>query len=160
VPDLRPAPERPPVEHEPAADPGPERQHDHVARAAAGAQHPLGERSRVRVVLDRDRQAEATLHPIAKGEVCERDVDRALRAARALVDPRRDADPDGADSVAQHLLDRRVESREQLVLRGRRSRAFAPLGDAPVPFHDAGRDLGAAEVDADHGVSRHGGWLA
>ncbi len=47
----------PPAEDETAADPRAEGQHDHVLRAAAGADRPLGHSGRVRVVVERHRQA-------------------------------------------------------------------------------------------------------
>ena len=53
------------VEDEAATHPRPEGEHDHVTRAAACSAAVLRERRRVRVVLDRDGQAEPLAEPIA-----------------------------------------------------------------------------------------------
>ena len=80
-----------PVEDEPAADARAEGEHHHVARSASGADLPLGERRRVRVVVDPDRQREPLAHPVAEVEIGERNVHGRDRPARALVDRRREA---------------------------------------------------------------------
>ena len=69
------------VQDQTAADPCAERQHDHVARAAAGADLPLGDRRSVRVVVQRDGQGDDVCHPVAKVEIVQRDVYRAHYAA-------------------------------------------------------------------------------
>src|SRR4051794_5346431 len=81
-----------PVEDQPAADAGSERQHHEVIRAAAGAEAPFGLRRGVRVVVDRYGQAEPVAHSPAQVELAERDVDRGDGDARALVDRGRDAE--------------------------------------------------------------------
>ena len=63
------------VQDEPAADPGAERQHDHVPRPPPRAQTVLGDRGGVRVVLERDREPERSREPVAEVDAGERDVD-------------------------------------------------------------------------------------
>ena len=89
----------PAAEDQPAADTRAEGQHDHVLRAAAGADRPLGHRSGIRVVVDRDRQPQVLLGSLSQRDALERNVNREDRRAFALVDRRRDADADGGHAV-------------------------------------------------------------
>ena len=82
VPELGPAAVEGPAEHEAAADARAEREHDEVVRPAARAQAPFGERGRVRVVLDRGRDAEALAQHPRERDPGERDVRRVERAPR------------------------------------------------------------------------------
>ena len=116
----------------------------------AGTDPPLGDRRRVRVVVDPDRKREALAHALAEVEVRERDVAPTTRPARALVDRRRDPEADRGDVVAQQLLDRLVERREELLLRAGGRRPLEPALDPAFAIDDAGRDLRPADVDTDH----------
>ncbi len=104
------------VEDEPAADPRPEREHDHVLAPAARSVAVLRERSGVRVVLDRRRKAEPLGEAPAEVDVVERDVDGRDGAPGPLVDRRGNADPDRLDPVVRELRDGAVERCEQLLL--------------------------------------------
>ena len=104
------------VEDQSAADAGPERQEDQVAGAAPGPETPLGDRGRVRVVVDRDAHPPPALHPVAKVDVGERDVRREDGAPRRLVDRGRDGEPESPDAVVEQLLDRVVEAGQQVFL--------------------------------------------
>jgi hypothetical protein len=90
VPELRtgatPAPVGTTAENEPAADPRAQREHDHVRRSASGADLPLRHGSCVRVVVDRDRQAEVGLGALAERHAFERHVSGEDRGALPLVD--------------------------------------------------------------------------
>ena len=68
------------VEDQPAADTGPEGEHDHVV-SPSRADLPLGDRGRVAVVVEGDRDARTARSVIAKVEVGERNVDRVDDAA-------------------------------------------------------------------------------
>ncbi len=52
-----------------AADAGSQRQHDHVADAAAGTGHELAERGDVGIVVERDRQPGRRAEPLAQRDV-------------------------------------------------------------------------------------------
>ena len=142
-----------PAQDEPAADSRPEHEPDQVARAPPRADRPFRDRRRVAVVVDRDRDPEALLHPVAEVDVGQGDVDRGDRPAGSLIDRRGDAEADRR-CVAQPL-DHAVERLEQLLLRFERSRALAALSDRPVLPDDAGGDLRSTEVDADDAVFSH-----
>ena len=105
-----------PVEDEPAADARAEGEHHHVARSASGADLPLGERRRVRVVVDPDREREALPHPVAEVEIGERNVHGRDRPARALVDRRGEPEADRDHTVSAQLLDHFVQAGEQILL--------------------------------------------
>ena len=100
-----------------AADPGAERQHHEVVDAASGTRAPFGDRSRVRVVVEADRQAEAVLHQRAERAIDERDVHAFDDDTRRLVDRRRDAEADRPDLVVEQCHDRRLELCEHRFLR-------------------------------------------
>jgi hypothetical protein len=105
VPELCPCPHKAPVgravEDQPAADPGPEREHDHVARAMARTDAPLGDCGCVPVVVDAHRERETLVHPVTEVEVGQRDVRGRDRAARALVDRGRDPKAERSHVLAQ-----------------------------------------------------------
>ena len=97
VPELGPAAVEPAADHDPAADARAEREQDQVVGAAPGAERELGEGGGARVVVDADRKAE----PFAasrsrKSRSCSGMFTGAEDRARALVDTRRDAEPDRA----------------------------------------------------------------
>ena len=143
-----------------STDAGPEREDEHVARAAAGAERVLGERRAARVVLDLDGQVEPPLHLVAKRDVAHGDVDRGPDCHAALrIDTRRDPEADGLDAVERQLAHDLGELVEQRGLGHRRRRAVDDRNDAPVGLDETGADLGPADVDADHTVGRHLAWV-
>ena len=92
----------------------------------------------------------AAAHPVAEGDLVERDVDRPIALPGPLVDPRRDAEPDARDLPA------RAAPRPA----GRGGRAAPPAtsrrscSTVPRPpsrrRDDPGEDLRPAEVHPDH----------
>src|SRR5581483_4447467 len=98
VSELGPAAVEAASDHGSAADAGAERQHHHVVRAVGGAEGPLGEGGRVRVVLDPDWKAESARDEVTERQLAQRDVHRAVRDALRLVDPGRDADAERGDT--------------------------------------------------------------
>ena len=90
-----------PVQDQAAADPGPEREHDHVARAMARTDAPLGDCGCVPVVVDAHRERETLVHPVTEVEVGQRDVRGRDRAAPALVDRGRDPKAERSHVLAQ-----------------------------------------------------------
>jgi hypothetical protein len=73
----------------------------------------------------------------------------------ALVDLRRDAEPDGDDAVVDHLVHGRDDRLEQRVLRRVGGRTDdAPL-DRALTIDDTREDLRPAHVDADHALFGH-----
>ena len=135
--------------------PGAERQHDHVLRAATRADRPLGDRGGIRIVVDRDGQAQVVLRALAQRHALDRDVDREHGGAFALVDRRRDADADRGDAVVPEAVDDRREPRQEGL--GGLDRRVPPLRaeHGPVTLDDAREDLRAADVDADGALGRH-----
>ena len=112
-------------------------------RPAARAVAVLRERRSVAVILDRRRNAEALAHVIAEDDAGEGDVHRVDRLASPLVDRRREADADGADVVADELLDSGVDLlHESVLVRGIGRVDDAPLDDA-VLADDPGKQLRA-----------------
>ena len=95
-------------------------------------------------------EAEALRHPCAKRHVLERDVDRAPHDAGALVDLRRNAEPERDDALVEQSLDRIVERGEHLILRLDRRRGLTVPLDAALRVDEAGEDLRPANVHADH----------
>ena len=91
------------AEDQTAADAGAEREHHHVARAATGTRHPLGDRGRIRVVLDRDGQAEPLAHQIPERNVDQRDVRRGDRHSDPLVDSGWNTEADRRHAVVEKL---------------------------------------------------------
>ena len=110
VPDLRGgaggAAVQAPVEHQPAADAGADREHHEVRDRHAAVAERLGERGARRVVLDVDRQADALGQQLAQRQVLERDVHARADPAGGELDQRRHADPDRARVGRARLLDR------------------------------------------------------
>src|SRR5207237_5800373 len=100
------------AEDQPTAEAGADREHGEVARAPSRPDPPLRDRRGVRVVVDPAGDLPALGHAVAEREVGERDVGRPDGAPRALIDRRRDAEPDRADAVVHQPLDRLVEPRE------------------------------------------------
>ena len=66
---------RPAVENDAAPEPGADGEDDHVGHSPPGADLPLGDAGRVRVIVDSDRQPHCIMHVVAEGDVRERDVD-------------------------------------------------------------------------------------
>ena len=153
VPELGPRVEELPGEDDPAADPGAERERPEVRRAPSRPVRMLGVRRAARVVLDADRQVEPLVHLRDEVDLAQRDVDRAERVPRAVVETRRDPEPDGVDPVERQLADGGREAVEQRVLRRRRGRMLDGLQHASVLDHPR-QDLRPAEVDADDAVAR------
>ena len=82
-----PAAVRAPVEDEPTADARAEREHDEIARAAPGAELPLGDGGDVAVVVDDDGDADPLLEVPGEVDAGERHVHGPDDPARDLVDP-------------------------------------------------------------------------
>ncbi len=78
----------------PAADPGPDRDHDRGIGALGGAVEVLGECREVGVVVDEHRQPCALGDQVTDRHVGDRQVDRGDRDAAVVVDRRRDAEAD------------------------------------------------------------------
>ena len=98
--------------------------------AAPGADLPLGERRRVRVVVDPDREREA-LAPSDRGSRGRRaGCARTRSPGRTLVDRRRKPEADRQHAVVAQLLDRLVRGRRADPPESRRRRP-APAG-API----------------------------
>jgi hypothetical protein len=91
------AAKRPAVEDHAAADSRPEGEHHDEARTLRGARVPLADRRGVRVVVDRNRQPVALVHPVTEVDALQRDVHGRHRPARALVDSRGDAEAERGD---------------------------------------------------------------
>ena len=156
--ELGPAAVERAVQHEPAADAGAEREHDHGRRSAPGPEAPLGERGRSsRRSRPPTGSPNRSLHPRPEVEVLQRDVHRAERppGARSITDgideperghARRPAAPRPTPSSAASS-----SSCDSIGVRhSRRSTT------SPSRVDDAGQDLRPAEVDADHALGRHG----
>ncbi|TMK78422.1 MAG: hypothetical protein E6G45_06510 [Actinobacteria bacterium] len=144
-----------PVEDEAASDPGPERQHDHVAGAAAGADPPLRDRGSVPVVVDRDGAPVALRHVIAQVEVGERNVDGRDHMARSLVDRRRDSEPERGNAFVEEFFDNGMETLEEGFLRFHRGRAFQPPLDPALAIDQSRRHLRAADIDPNRPLRSH-----
>jgi hypothetical protein len=147
-----------PVDDDAAADPGRDREVDHVAHAGAGAPAVLAGRRGGRVVLERDRALERAQrelvdrHVAPAGQVRGRDQDAALGVERAAA-----ADADRLDGRPRdaRLLDRFPSEREQVV----EHRVHAELGAArphdermrhAVAADDASGELRPADVQREH----------
>ena len=137
------------VEDQAAADPGAEREHDHVVGAAARAEAVLRERRGVRVVLERNREAEPRREVVAEVEAGERNVHRGARAPRSLVDEGRDADAERPDVVVQELRNRPLDLRDERLLARRLRQPLRPAQDDALAVEDARRQLRAADVERD-----------
>ena len=152
--------EQPAVEHDAAADAG---RHDHrdvVALTGGGAEPAFSEGQRLRVVVDPGRQTGVHAEPVAQRELAPRgDVDRRHEGAAVA---HRSARTDTASVGARAQLGReRVEHRRQ---RREQNFGIARLGcrrpgagdDPTVAVDDRRGQLGAADVDGDHGVHGSG----
>ena len=140
------------VQDQAAADPGAEREHHDVPRPACGARPPLGDRRGVAVVVERDRQAVPLAHPVAQVDALERDVHGLERAARALVDPRRDPEAERLRHRALRGAAPRPSRRARRAARPARSASLGRSMRAPeraVARDDRGEDLRPADVDPD-----------
>ena len=137
----------------PPPTPGAEREHDEIVRSAAGAEAPLGQGRRVRVVLDADGDAEPLAEDLAERDSGQRDVDRVERATRPRSSTEGMPSPRAAMLGLAQLLDRLGDRLDELVLGLGGRRHLARLTDRPVAFQHPGEDLRAAEVDADDTLS-------
>jgi hypothetical protein len=126
-----------------------------VLRSPTGADHPLGHRRRVRVVVERYGQAEIPLAALTQRDAREWDVNREDGAAAPLVDRRGNADADGCDIVIAKRVDDLREAFEECL--GGFDRGLAPLRaeDRAVALDDPREDLRAADVDADGALGAH-----
>ena len=144
-----------PVEDQPAADAGAEREHEHVARAACPRRRAT-RRSRRRSRRCRSRPAAPNRSPIRSrsGDVGRAGCSPSRDAVPvALVDLRRNAEAERGDVVVARA--RRSSSRSpssDVLLRRDRRRRLAVALDRAVAVDEAGEDLRPAEVDADDAV--------
>jgi hypothetical protein len=146
----------PAAEDQSAADAGGHRQIRHVLEAARGAEMPLRERRRVRVVLDEDRHAEGLLQHGAHRHVAPAGEVRRIQHHAALgIERARHRDADGVDIAPRHpclahQCLQRVDHRCEVVVAPAARRGRPALRGE----HGAGgvahgeRDLGAADVDS------------
>ncbi len=148
-----PAALQPAAEHEPTADAGAEREHHHVARAAAGAVPRLRQHRAVAVVVDHHREAQAFGHDRRERDVRQRQVRGVDGHPRAPVERHGDAEADGDDL----FLDLSSSLLHRLDDRGQQPRLVEPERLAPdavthseIGPDDARQELRAAEVDPDH----------
>ena len=145
------------IQHDAAAD---ARRHDHrdeVPLAACGAQPALGQGEGLGVVVDVDRDTQRVDQPGTQREVPPPwDVQRRHGLAPARHRP---ATPDtaGPGVVTPYLFDG-AEHRCQDHLRGRvhGGGAGSATHEAAVERHHGGRDLGAPDVNSQHGLHQSG----
>ena len=141
------------AEDQPAADPGPDRQHDHVGASRAGAEAVLGERRDVGVVVDEDRQPEALADQVADRDVDDRQVDGADRDPALAVDRARDPEPDrrglrtGVDRASRISASSSSSSSLERAAEG--ARRWPGWSTRCVGVDHADEHLRPAEVDAD-----------
>ena len=152
----RRAPVQLPVQHQPAADPRPHREHDQVPdHRLTRFVERLGEGRQVGVVVDEHRQPEALLEHAAEVEVGQVKVDARAHPAGGELDHRGHPDPDGRGASVPHLVD----ARDDLV---HQARGAGDLGGPDEGLAQQGvlerRDghLGAAQVDANQLATEHG----
>ena len=105
-----------PVEHDPAADAGPEREHDHVVAPLPGPDPGLGQARHVGVVVDLHGQVQPRGHLGDERNVGDGHVDRVGDPPAALIDLRRQAEADRcgarvAGDPPHELLDLRPAAR-------------------------------------------------
>lgn len=132
-----------------AAQAGAERDADDVVVALAGAEAVLAPGRAVRVVLDDDGQADALLDLVLQRFVPPVDVGREEYGRALVVHVSGGADADGLDGVvAADLGDGGADGLRHSV-RGRRGGHLVRLKDRALFVDHAGRDLRAADVDAD-----------
>ena len=138
------------VEDQPAADAGPEREHDHVVRALPGADLPLGDRGCVAVVVEGDRDWRTA--PQRGRESRSRRAERAPSRRRGPCAGRSStgarsrsrATPSPRSSSTISSSSSRNSSRDS-----RRSRPLDPMVDLALAVDHPGRDLRPADVDTD-----------
>ena len=155
VAQLGPASVQAPVEHDSAADTGPEREREHVGGSPPRTEPPLGERRRVAVVLEPDRQSKPLAQAGPEVEVGEREVVRAQRDPRRTVDRHGDTDPDRSRTVLEQPLDHGVELAEEGVGPVGRCGDLDRPPDRAVALERAAEDLRPADVHSDDPVRRH-----
>ena len=147
-----PAALQPPAEHDPAADPGPEREHHDVVRAAAGAVARLGEHRAVAVVVDRHRQPEPLGHHRLERHVRQWQVGGVGRGAGAPVERHRNAEADRLDllvDLGAGLLDGLDDRRHEARLIEPERLTPDAVAHGEIGPDNACEELGAAEVDPD-----------
>ena len=147
---------RPAAEDQPAADPGAEREHDHVASSRARR------RRATRRSPPRSRRCRSPTGRPSRSRITSRSgtstsgmFTEPIAIAGPLVDPRRDAEADRDDALVEQLAHGGLEAVEQRLLGVERRRVLAVREHRPVALDDAGEDLRPADVDADH-VGSHG----
>ncbi len=155
VPELGPAAIEPPVEHDPPADPGAERESDHVAGPSACADAPFRQRDGVAVVLDAHRHAEPVAEVLREIEVREREIDGAERDPGPAIDVHRDADADRPTALREQLGDEALELGEELRLAARRRGNLDRAAYPAVSCDRSCEDLRPADVHPDDQVWRH-----
>ena len=94
--------------------------------------------------------------PVAERHVRERNVDGVDRLPPALVDRRRNTDPDCADVFLLEALDGLFDLRQNGVLATRVGRADNALLDDTFIVDDPREQLRAPEVKSDHTGGSHG----
>ena len=152
---------KPPVDHDPRADPGRDHQVDHVRHPAAGPERDLRERPQVRVVVDRDlevepaRQLVQRVQPLPAGQDHRR-ADGAVPRDR----PReRDADSDDAfaldPGLREHDLDELGGRVESLLGRPVDVEVLPLLGEhGRRQVRDRDAEVVVVEMDPDHRADR------
>ena len=149
------AAERAPLRDHAASEAGAEREHDEIVDATAGADPPLGDRRRVRIVVQPDRQLEPARHVIAQRVVVKREIHHVVRPAGHEVERAGYAEADCPHVVAQHLGDRRLELGHERFLGVERCHPLVPPEHLAFARDDSREDLRPAEVDADRVRGAH-----
>ena len=153
VPELAGGPGCPPVhapvQHEPAADARPDRDHHEVLDDHAGAVVGFREGRAVRVVVHEHRKAEPLFENRPQRDVRELHVHAPLHSAGRELDHRRDPDADGRRLPAANGFDRAGDLVDQRVGTRRRGREDLWRASSRLPCRVADRELGPADVDAD-----------
>ena len=145
------------VDHDAAADAGPDGQHHEMAGdEGAVVRVGLGERRAVGVVVDVHRDAEPLAQQVAQRHACERDVHAEPRRAGGEVDRAGDGDADGVRGARR--ADGGHELLEELLLVVAVGRPAADLRQ-PRPLEGRDGDLRAADVHTDESLS-HGEFLS
>lgn len=144
------------VRHQPAADPGSQRDEHHVVRARRGTELPLGDRGTRGVVVDGDRCAQPFRQQSGDLEVSHAvEVGSGSQHSGAGHQPR-NADPDAAvftEFVRQ--VDEHVDQRPEAVV-APRGRAVGGGEQLAVEVERDALCLGAPDIDA-HPARRPGG---
>ncbi len=147
--DAEPAAAQLVADDDAAAEAGAERDADDVVVALARAEAVLAPGGGVGVVLDDDGQADALLDLVLERLVAPVDVGREEDRGALVVDVSGGADADGLDLVALAGPFDRGGDGVHDGLGGRRCRHREGVEDRALLVHDSGRDLRAADVDAD-----------